>query len=1503
MIKALLLFQGALAILIDPSVNCFVSNFAGQGSTGSVDGVGTNARFFYPRGIAVDPSGTAYVADRSNNRIRGILLNRTVFTLGGNGTGMFFDGGRSESAFYNPIGIAASDTTVYTADFANNRLRATSATTLVTSTLVGTGAAASVDGVGAVSAATRQPVGAALSRNGTQLFFTDNSNGVRVVDVGSGRVSTLSRGLSLGSGGGACAGGIAQLSNQSVLVADTANHRIALLLGNGSLATFAGVLGVPGHGDGPRENVTFNQPTDIKVDWDGTLLVVDSGNHALRRLRADGSAVTLAGGNPPAPFVDLAFGGAATFSSPCGVAAAGAAGVYLITDTGNHRVRLVQCSARTEYNVSTIAGGGASGLTAGSSDGTGTAALFRDPAAIALSAPYEDAALVADMSNSRLRRVSSKCRVVTTLAGGGASGVAVGSANGVGSAALFYAPRGLALGSGGYFVSDTTNNRVRFVSPLGVVSLAAGNGSAGRRDGAVASGATTLSSPRGLAYDAVADALFIADLGNNKVRALALGANATLGTLAGGGPSGADFGTADGTGTSALFNTPVALTLWRGGAAAAPAGLLYVLEYNAHRIRVVDLATLATWVRAGGGGTGALTGFSDSLGTSGLFRFPSGLALLPQGGIVVADTGNFCVRLVTPLGVVTTLAGNGTPFSSEGVGTAGARFTQPVGVAVSRRGEVLVADSGAGSRLAILTPLAPFSDAASPAALAGQPCADTSYTLPPLTASGATRAWNYGQWWVYEGPPECWGAVDVRATYTKTSAGAASFSAVTNLFTNSGAQYQLSRAPSLSFPATPVPSNVTVAWSDLPGGYSLWSTCGPAQTYLDVSFAGTFSVSIEITVTFRAPPPSPSPTPVLSATPLASPSLQQASSPITPSATHGGTSASTLSASQSASAPPSASPAVTTSRSVSGSPSVSPFTAAGGGSISAAPSPSPARTASPSFAPTPTVLPPVPTASTAPSAGPTSTAAGVATFSGGSPTAASSATGCASAALAATGCATGSATGVPSLTGTASATGSSTGAPTATLTPHVPASAPDAPTGSATRSREANMGTAPDSGTPTGSASATGSSTGVGMGSATGALSFTGSASAAGSAMSAPSGAPAIPSPPFATDITSATVSATGAQSPTGSASATGSARGGAPLPKGSSSALGSAWEAPLGAPTITASGPPPATGAAFASGPSTTASASVSAPAFATASGSGSSFSLGLGSRISTSPASATSSAPPTTATAFQTPAESQAPSVSPTASVNPSGAPTPIASTGVSPTATPYTNLSATPMPLPMSTGTASATPSTTNSGSATVSASPTSSLTRGASASITPSVSDSAMASSTPMPSNTPTPTASLSAGASPSVTPTTSGSPSPTPSATPCGTPGGAPTRTSSLSAGAPPFFTLAPGTPPPQTPSPAWEGGASAVAGRGGGAAATTMIDMLTGGGGAVLLCVCTLGAMWWRWRHLRAGVRVALVAQPRGGGGTRAGGGGARSPKGRGSGIKTTSNPLRSSRR
>jgi sugar lactone lactonase YvrE len=146
--------------------------------------------------------------------------------------------------------------------------------------------------------------------------------------------------------------------------------------------------------------------------------------------------------------------------------------------------------------------------------------------------------------------------------------------------------------------------------------------------------------------------------------------------LAGDGRDGWQDGPAD----EARFSEPF-------GLAAAPDGRLFVSDAgSSHRIRQIAVdGTVSTL--AGGG-----RGFADGHGSAARFATPSGLAVAPDGTLVVADTGNHAIRRVTPEGVVTTVAGDGTAGYVDGP-SARARFDAPVGVAVDAAGRIFVADT------------------------------------------------------------------------------------------------------------------------------------------------------------------------------------------------------------------------------------------------------------------------------------------------------------------------------------------------------------------------------------------------------------------------------------------------------------------------------------------------------------------------------------------------------------------------------------------------------------------------------------------------------------------------------------------------------------------------------------------------------------------------------------------------------------------------------------------
>ena len=313
--------------------------------------------------------------------------------------------------------------------------------------------------------------------------------------------------------------------------------------------------------------------------------------------------------------------------------------------------------------VSTLAGSGVRGST----DGTGTVASFYQPFGVAVDASGN--VYVADYGSNKIRKITP-LGVVSTLAGNNKSG----STDGVGTAASFYYPNGVAVdASGNVYVADVGNYKIRKITPAGVVSSLAG-GTFGNADGigTVAS----FSSPVGLTVDA-SNNLYVADQGNNKIRKIT--PSGVVSSLAGSTYS--VYGSTDGTGTAASFNSPK-------GVAVDASGNVYVADYVNNMIRKITPAGVVSTLAGS-----TKSGSSDGVGTAASFYYPAGVAVDTSGNVYVADMLNNMIRKITPAGVVSTLAGSTTSGSKDGVGTA-ASFFQPRGVAVDASGNVYVADLG-----------------------------------------------------------------------------------------------------------------------------------------------------------------------------------------------------------------------------------------------------------------------------------------------------------------------------------------------------------------------------------------------------------------------------------------------------------------------------------------------------------------------------------------------------------------------------------------------------------------------------------------------------------------------------------------------------------------------------------------------------------------------------------------------------------------------------------------
>ena len=259
--------------------------------------------------------------------------------------------------------------------------------------------------------------------------------------------------------------------------------------------------------------------------------------------------------------------------------------------------------------------------------------------------------------------------LVSTVAGSGAPG----SDDGIGTGATFDDPVGVAAdAAGNIYVGDFDNHKIRRVSPFGEVSTFAGSGTQGSNDGTGT--AASFLGPTGVAVDGD-DNVYVADYGNHTIRKISPAGEVT--TFAGIGSP----GSADGTGTSAEFDSPRAVALDTDGN-------IYVADALNHAIRKITPSGEVTTFAGDG-----MIGSDDGPGTVASFNFPSAVAVDADGNVYVTDTNNHSIRKITPSGEVTTLAGNGTDGAQDGTG-ATATFSSPFGVMVDATGNLYIADRG-----------------------------------------------------------------------------------------------------------------------------------------------------------------------------------------------------------------------------------------------------------------------------------------------------------------------------------------------------------------------------------------------------------------------------------------------------------------------------------------------------------------------------------------------------------------------------------------------------------------------------------------------------------------------------------------------------------------------------------------------------------------------------------------------------------------------------------------
>ena len=288
-----------------------------------------------------------------------------------------------------------------------------------------------------------------------------------------------------------------------------------------------------------------------------------------------------------------------------------------VSDTYNHLIRKIVISTGV---VTTLAGTGSSGAADNS---TGTSASFKDPMGITTDGTN---LYVADFSNHLIRKIVISTGVVTTVAGklwGGAGDP--GSANGTGTSASFYNPRGITTDGTNLYVADKGNHLIRkIVISTGVVTTLAGTGASGSANGTGTS--ASFKGPCGITTDGTN--LYVSDTWNHRIRKIVISTGVVT-TLAGGSHGSAD----NDNGTAASFTYPHGII--------TDGTNLYVADTFNYLIRKIVISTGAVTTVAGTGSAGSANG----TGTSASFNLPYGITI-DGTNLYVADTFNYLIRKI-----------------------------------------------------------------------------------------------------------------------------------------------------------------------------------------------------------------------------------------------------------------------------------------------------------------------------------------------------------------------------------------------------------------------------------------------------------------------------------------------------------------------------------------------------------------------------------------------------------------------------------------------------------------------------------------------------------------------------------------------------------------------------------------------------------------------------------------------------------------------------------------
>ena len=636
-----------------------MTRYAGSGESGfSGDGgPAIKANFKTPAGLAFDPEGNLYIADRENHRVRKIDTSGNISTFAGIGkAGFSGDGGPAVRAKLNlPSGLATDKKgNLFISDRSNDRIRVVDKKGVIR-TYAGSGVAGFQGDAGpALKAQLDKPFGIALDE-AENLYIADrNNNRVRKVSP-EGIITTVAGDggfFFMGDNGPAYRASVAAPTGVAVdkkgnlYIADRNNNRIRLVDKLGMIRTVAGTGQQDYNGDSETARETnLYLPFGLIVDSNDNLLIIDRSHYRIRRIDPKSGEVETVAGNGLKLFAgDGGPATGATLSFPHGMFLDKDDNL-IFSDKGHYRIRKIT----PKGIISTIGGNGRRGnvgnnIPALEANVYNVTTIIQNPAGDAfMSSPSGFVSIIRrldakgiihdyiDTASPRYREAISKSKHKGLVQTGAVATITQFSD-------IVFDPKG------NLFISDRLNHQIRKIDLNGNISTIAGVGDSDYYgDGGPALEAA-FRDPNALASDKQGN-IYIAEAANNRIRKIDTKGIVT--TVAGNGEH-ADSGDGGPALQAAIRSMD--------DIAISPEGELHILGTNTHKVRKITLD--GKIVTVAGKGYAGFFG-DDGPATKAMLKNPAAISFDSKGNLYIADMGNNRIRKVDKKGIITTFAGTG----------------------------------------------------------------------------------------------------------------------------------------------------------------------------------------------------------------------------------------------------------------------------------------------------------------------------------------------------------------------------------------------------------------------------------------------------------------------------------------------------------------------------------------------------------------------------------------------------------------------------------------------------------------------------------------------------------------------------------------------------------------------------------------------------------------------------------------------------------------------------